>query len=457
MKPMTKQFISRTSVLLVISLLLLTLVASANSPARELQAAAAATPLISYQGTLTDEQGNPISATVTMQFALYDASSGGTLKWGPETQSVQVTDGLFNVLLGSVTAINPANLTGDLWLDIKVESEQLTPRERLGGVLHAMNGSVDPFVVNGVIRSSRAADPNTAGALDLENLTTGNKWSVGVQAWNSDKLVFAFREASSGTWSELGGVETDGTWFMPEDLWVSGVLNSGAAGIGGDVWSNGSVHAAGSVSAGGSMAVTGSGFFGGATYWEGAVNLKSVAVPLTFEEIPDPQKGEVIGAGSLWRMPLDGKSLRFDSSDNGTDFSAFHQVLTLNPNGTVSCGAITENNLQTPEERAAGGSDRFEEGDLLCWSANAQRLEKCATPDDPLVQAVADAGGRPIVMGAEVVKVVGPVRAGDYLVASSAPGYAMVSPNPTFGIVIAQALEDFDGERGLIKAMIRKM
>jgi len=50
---------------------------------------------------------------------------------------VQVTNGLFHVLLGSVTAINPADLDGDLWLDIKVNNEQLTPRERLTTVPYA--------------------------------------------------------------------------------------------------------------------------------------------------------------------------------------------------------------------------------------------------------------------------------------------------------------------------------
>ena len=60
------------------------------------------------------------------------------MKWGPETQSVQVTDGLFNVQLGSVTAIDPADLIGDLWLDIKVNSEQLSPRERLTAVPYAV-------------------------------------------------------------------------------------------------------------------------------------------------------------------------------------------------------------------------------------------------------------------------------------------------------------------------------
>ena len=75
---------------------------------------------------------------------------------------------------------------------------------------------------------------------------------------------------------------------------------------------------------------------------------------------------------------------------------------------------------------------------------------------DRLVQAVADAEGRPIVIGAELVKVIGPVERGDILVASDVPGYAMVNNDPISGTVIAQALEDFHRERGVIKAMIRK-
>lgn len=62
-------------------------------------------------------------------------------------------------------------------------------------------------------------------------------------------------------------------------------------------------------------------------------------------------------------------------------------------------------------------------------------------------------------MGAEPVKVIGPVQAGDLLVASEEPGYAVAWCNeerPPSGAVIAQALESFEGERGLVKAMIRK-
>ena len=46
-------------------------------------------------------------------------------------------------------------------------------------------------------------------------------------------------------------------------------------------------------------------------------------------------------------------------------------------------------------------------------------------------------------------------NAGDLLVASSVPGYAVVNNQPAPGTVIAKALEDFAGEQGTIKAMIR--
>jgi len=163
-------------------------------------------------------------------------------------------------------------------------------------------------------------------------------------------------------------------------------------------------------------------------------------------------KGQIEQSGS--------NGARFYKVGIGTEPGANEGTLkmggNINFNGhtATNCGALTEANLQTPEELAADRIDRFEEGDALCWGVD--RLEKCAVANDRLVQAVADTNGRPIVLGAEMVKVLGPVRRGDLLVASDVPGYAMVNNDPLPGSVIAQALEDFDGEQGTIKAMIRK-
>ncbi|MBK9094443.1 MAG: hypothetical protein IPM84_17090 [Anaerolineae bacterium] len=113
--------------------------------------------------------------------------------------------------------------------------------------------------------------------------------------------------------------------------------------------------------------------------------------------------------------------------------------------GQVSCGGLVETNLQTEAEQENSRIDRFEEGDVLCWGLG--QLEHCTMADDRLVQAVASTLGKPIIIGAEKIKVLGPVQRGDILVASSVPGYAMVNNNPKPGSVIAQALEGFDGVR----------
>jgi hypothetical protein len=149
-----------------------------------------------------------------------------------------------------------------------------------------------------------------------------------------------------------------------------------------------------------------------------------------------------------------GRALVHDNNDTltinyGGDFAGGVRI-----NGPLACGALVESNLQTPQEQDSGGTDRFTEGDVLCWGID--QLELCVTANDRLVQAVADKDGKPIVLGAEKVKVLGPVQRGDILVASSVPGYAMVNNEPRSGSVIAQALENFDGQRGVIKAMIRK-
>ena len=118
---------------------------------------------------------------------------------------------------------------------------------------------------------------------------------------------------------------------------------------------------------------------------------------------------------------------------------------------SLQTGAIIEANLPLPIEH----DQLFSEGDVLCLREG--QLALCNTRSSPLVQAVANAQGKPIVLGAEPIKVIGPVNEGEYLVTSPVPGYAMAAKNPTFGIVIGQALESFEGKSGLILAMIRKM
>jgi hypothetical protein len=67
----------------------------------------------------------------------------------------------------------------------------------------------------------------------------------------------------------------------------------------------------------------------------GNLQINNSAVPLAFKET------DQTGAGSLWRMPLDAKNLRFDVSQNGTDFSTYITPLLLTPAGNVGIGTFT--------------------------------------------------------------------------------------------------------------------
>lgn len=88
--------------------------------------------LISYQGVLNDKDGVPLSSTVSMTFRIYDVATGGNAVWS-ETQNVQVSDGLFNVKLGSVQQLPSSVFMQDtLYLGIQVASDpEMTPRQQI--------------------------------------------------------------------------------------------------------------------------------------------------------------------------------------------------------------------------------------------------------------------------------------------------------------------------------------
>ena len=92
---------------------------------------------VNYQGRLADSSGNPKTDTFGMSFSIWDAAAGGNIVWGPENHiAVPVTDGLFNVALGSQTTngIPTTVWNGDRYLEITVAGETLAPREIIRAV-----------------------------------------------------------------------------------------------------------------------------------------------------------------------------------------------------------------------------------------------------------------------------------------------------------------------------------
>ncbi len=93
--------------------------------------------MINYQGKLTDSDGYPLNGTYQVQFHIYDAATGGSELWS-ETQSVTVTDGIYNVQLGSVEPLTAGVFSSDaVYLEVVILNddtstwETLSPRQRL--------------------------------------------------------------------------------------------------------------------------------------------------------------------------------------------------------------------------------------------------------------------------------------------------------------------------------------
>jgi hypothetical protein len=92
---------------------------------------------VNYQGRLADSGGNPLDGSYGMSFSLWDAASGGSLVWGPESHvAVPVSEGLFSVGLGSLMGggIPTTTWDGDRYLEIEVGGETLSPRELIRSV-----------------------------------------------------------------------------------------------------------------------------------------------------------------------------------------------------------------------------------------------------------------------------------------------------------------------------------
>jgi hypothetical protein len=135
--------------------------------------------LINYQGMLTDNSGNPLNGSYNITFRIYDDPSAGTKKWEETQSSVSVTNGLFNVILGSVTPIN-LDFSQDYWLDITVSGETMPTRLRFTSVGYAYRaeradtadyarggggGTGSPWVF-------RLTDGNDT------TITTGGRWGI---------------------------------------------------------------------------------------------------------------------------------------------------------------------------------------------------------------------------------------------------------------------------------------
>jgi len=101
---------------------------------------------LSFQGRLTDQGQNPITTNTAMTFRLYNVLTGGTALWTSSGCTVEPDqDGIFAVGLGDLVECGPAissdifSENPNIWLEVQVDTETLSPRQPIRTVAYALN------------------------------------------------------------------------------------------------------------------------------------------------------------------------------------------------------------------------------------------------------------------------------------------------------------------------------
>jgi hypothetical protein len=168
-------------------------------------AAPAAIPqTISYQGILREAGGTIVpDGDYNLTFKLYTVASGGTAIW-TETQTLAVEDGVFNAILGSVTAL-AIDFTNPYWLGVAVgAAAELTPRLALTAGPYSLNADR----LDGLSSGSFASSTHAHALNDLSD--------VGVPT-PLDGQVLTY-SAGDGEWVAMTpAAGDDGDWTINGD------------------------------------------------------------------------------------------------------------------------------------------------------------------------------------------------------------------------------------------------
>ena len=159
---------------------------------------------LNFQGRLTDASGNPMAAgTYNMKFRIYDASSGGTLKWSEQransasTGVTVTTGGLFSVQLGDVSSL-PANIfstsdTAALYFEIELP----TPATATCTGASCESYTEGPMNRNKLASSAYSFNSDLLDGLDsgaFAQLNTANTFNntVSIQSSSADALKVGY-------------------------------------------------------------------------------------------------------------------------------------------------------------------------------------------------------------------------------------------------------------------------
>lgn len=170
---------------------------------------------MNYQGRLANSGGVaiPSGSTFTVDVLIYDAPTGGTVKWSETHSGVATTTGLFNIVLGSITPINlPFDQPYFLTINVNGTGE-MTPRTPLTTAPYAFRAAyADAAQVSAPLSLTNSS--GSASALHVANTNGGVaadfQGTTAVSAVSSQMPIYAKNTLGGGFLPAILG-EASGT------------------------------------------------------------------------------------------------------------------------------------------------------------------------------------------------------------------------------------------------------
>ena len=142
---------------------------------------AASPNVMGYNGTLMDEDGNPVDTNIDLVIRICDAPQDGSCYLQQSFASTLVTTGYFEVLVDGdenelITAIPLHEIfaaSQNLFIELEVENDILSPRQRITSVPYAFSSTIQWTDIVG-----RPTGLDDSGSMTLAGLSASNECNV---------------------------------------------------------------------------------------------------------------------------------------------------------------------------------------------------------------------------------------------------------------------------------------
>lgn len=186
---------------------------------------------INYQGKLTDASNLAVpDGLYTVEFNLYTQASGGSPIWteiNSGANRVQVTNGLFSVMMGSTTPFTGVDFGQTLYLGVKIESDaEMTPRKVIGAVPAAfVADTLNGISSNQFLRSDIQNATSSSGTfLNILQSGVGKIAEFFGPGSNSALSILSSGNIGVGTSTPTSKLTVIGNTYLSGDITATGTL-----------------------------------------------------------------------------------------------------------------------------------------------------------------------------------------------------------------------------------------